>query len=429
MKNAIPRIVLLLVAFAALPAHGSGQPPLLPGDTLPPTPLPRAVAGYGTVSPSTGDYADRLLIIDFWATNCSGCIAALPKMDSLQALFPDRIAIIPVTQETGSVVGVFLPRNRFTKGSRLPYAVEDSLLSRRFPHRVLSHVAWIDRGRVVAITGTEYVTRENIETVLSGEVPDWPVKKDMLAHDYGRSLLDVRSADAAPVPSRYVALTPYMEAVETKIGIAVDTVSRTKRGYLVNLPIASAYFVLWMKARSLLDFIRPDIMFTRNQLLLDVPDPDRYIHDPAKHPFYDAWLRRNAVCLELVTADISLTDKEIYGKMIQGLDMLLDVRGRWERQAVTAYVLVPQPGPSPPAMPGQGENLFDPAALVHHLNGRLTDIPVFNGCPVGRTAKFALSDRALDDLDTLKKELGNHGYVLELQEREVDRLVISHPAP
>lgn len=37
------------------------------------------------------DFKDKLLILDFWDTFCGSCIEALPKLDSLQQKFGNKI--------------------------------------------------------------------------------------------------------------------------------------------------------------------------------------------------------------------------------------------------------------------------------------------------------------------------------------------------
>ncbi|HWB27608.1 MAG TPA: hypothetical protein VG738_19160 [Chitinophagaceae bacterium] len=120
------------------------------GDTVPPAP-------FSFLSPG------KLVILDFMATSCSGCIEALDRMDSLQRVFGDRLQVIPVTYEDSARVAYFKAHNAIGKRISLPFIIGDTLLCRYFPHSSISHVIWIGTDRVVkAITISQYVKYDNI---------------------------------------------------------------------------------------------------------------------------------------------------------------------------------------------------------------------------------------------------------------------------
>jgi thiol-disulfide isomerase/thioredoxin len=77
----------------------------------------------------SSDFNNQLLIINFWSIYCSGCIAAMPRMDSLQKYFGNKIRILPVTYEAETLVSNFWKKNRNTKNLSLFSVVEDRILS------------------------------------------------------------------------------------------------------------------------------------------------------------------------------------------------------------------------------------------------------------------------------------------------------------
>src|SRR5690606_20613261 len=57
---------------------------------------------------SLGDFKDKLIILDFWATWCAPCITSLHKLDTLQVQFKDDLMVIPTSYEPESKVKPFL---------------------------------------------------------------------------------------------------------------------------------------------------------------------------------------------------------------------------------------------------------------------------------------------------------------------------------
>jgi thiol-disulfide isomerase/thioredoxin len=42
---------------------------------------------------------DKIVVVDLWATWCSGCVQEMPTFAKLQAAFPDRIMIVPISMD------------------------------------------------------------------------------------------------------------------------------------------------------------------------------------------------------------------------------------------------------------------------------------------------------------------------------------------
>src|SRR5690606_32513427 len=75
--------------------------PLKIGDTIPGAlwnlPLQMVKAGQeGSTTVMLKDYKGKLIIIDFWATWCTPCVAMIPKVDSLQQAFAPQVQFISV---------------------------------------------------------------------------------------------------------------------------------------------------------------------------------------------------------------------------------------------------------------------------------------------------------------------------------------------
>lgn len=129
--------------------------------------------GKSATNAKLSDFKGKLLILDFWATWCSPCIAMIPKMDSLQKQFGDKIQFLSVTYQTEKEVLPFLEKFEKQRGRHydLPVVTADRELHQLFPHVYLPHYVWIDHNSLVkSITGFEEVTAENIHKSIASPV-------------------------------------------------------------------------------------------------------------------------------------------------------------------------------------------------------------------------------------------------------------------
>ncbi|TDQ79460.1 thiol-disulfide isomerase/thioredoxin [Sphingobacterium yanglingense] len=129
---------------------------------------------------------DKLLILDFWATWCAPCVYYLPKMDSIQREFGNRVQVVTVTRQSEKTVRDFfkLQEQREAHVSPLPKIFDDKALQELFPHNTVPHYVWIKDGKVVVIS--EEVTRKGVEAVLKGETVGTVTKTDFSKIEYDR---------------------------------------------------------------------------------------------------------------------------------------------------------------------------------------------------------------------------------------------------
>src|SRR5690606_11510493 len=157
-------IVLLLFHNDAYP-----QEPLRIRDKLPPA-IVKNVIHHSSKEIQLSQYKGKLLIIDFWATWCSPCLAAFPKTDSLQKVFQNEVQFLPVTYESQEKVERVFNRLPKLKNVTLPLIVQDEELHKLFPHKKLPHYVWVDHsGTVIAITEGEAVNATNIRSIIAGK--------------------------------------------------------------------------------------------------------------------------------------------------------------------------------------------------------------------------------------------------------------------
>lgn len=116
-------------------------------------------------------YKNKIVILDFWATWCGSCVKKLPLLDSLQKAYPDELAIIPISSTTSAdkmenIEQVFLGKRKPFQPLAIPTIINDKKLWALFPHHALSHVVWIQDGRVLSVTGGDFLYAPIIEKLI-----------------------------------------------------------------------------------------------------------------------------------------------------------------------------------------------------------------------------------------------------------------------
>ncbi|WP_398455851.1 TlpA family protein disulfide reductase [Sphingobacterium thalpophilum] len=136
------------------------------GDDVPDLPI-ASIHNYKTKSAKLSDFKGKLLILDFWATWCSPCVAMMPKMETLQKEFAGKLQFISISSQKKKDVLAFISKLDAKYRGNIPMVTDDILFSRYFPHVFLPHYVWIDQnGKVLAITDAKEITEEKIQETL-----------------------------------------------------------------------------------------------------------------------------------------------------------------------------------------------------------------------------------------------------------------------
>lgn len=333
-------------------ANVSGKTHLIPnipnlkvGDQLPDFEITKIIQSSKKHARSS-DFKHQLLIIDFWSIYCSGCVAAMPKMDSLQKYFGNKIRILPVTYEAEALVSNFWKKNRNTKNLSLFSVVEDRILSSYFRHQTIPHEVWIYKGKVVAITTDQYVDRENIQKILNGEPIEWPVKNDFyLAYQGQKPLFELNAVQANPSTIlQYAAISGYKERVNSEgltggSGIIRDQKNKKIRTFFINQSILVAYEMNWRSLIQPKTLVRPSLSLTPNQIVWEVADKSKYQYD-RKMDYMANWIRKYGICFESFASDTGQTATDISKSIITNLNSLLGLNVRWEKRKEKVLLLV-----------------------------------------------------------------------------------------
>lgn len=220
--------------MALLCLYGLGQEntakPLTIGDAVPDIAFSN-LYNYPSKTARLSDFKGKLVILDFWGSSCVPCIHTLLKLDSLQKQFAGEIQAIGISDFT-NVADQEKLLKRFTNGKSLAFPTlinKGGPLADYFPHKIVSHLVWINQyGVVAAITGSDYVTAANVKQLLADQTVNWSVKKEVEDFNYNLPLLGLTNTGIEkPEFIFYSTLTAHLEGVSSPSGTFTDTLHNT----------------------------------------------------------------------------------------------------------------------------------------------------------------------------------------------------------
>jgi len=301
--------------------------PLQIGDTIPEAlwNLPLRVVNHPECKKmiTLNDYRGKLIILDFWATWCSSCIAAMPRIYQLGKEKAGDLIVIPVSSEPEKKVMSFLATNKTVRELGLFSVANDKSLRTVFPHKLIPHYAWISPTcDVVGITTSERVNAQNVEIVLKGRT-DIPTKKEI---DPTKPLF---LADIIDMDSliQYSVFTkgPYD-------GLPTGSRYRKTKGVVRGRSLSNASLLAMYRAVAIPLFEKKGDRFSPKRLILDVADATKLMPHETAYGGYS-----NLFNYELVVP-IEESDS-LYAYMLQDLNRYTGYRGRIEQRNVKCLVL------------------------------------------------------------------------------------------
>lgn len=155
-------ITLLLVGVAAANQAGVSAALRSTKDRAPVAEF--ALTNSAGVTVKLSDYRGKVVLLDFWATWCTGCKQEIPWFAEFQKTYGgEGFAVVGVSMDEGGwkVVKPFLAE------TNVPYQIllGDSATFQRFGFRNLPDTLLIDRqGRLSAAYTTGLVNKGNVET-------------------------------------------------------------------------------------------------------------------------------------------------------------------------------------------------------------------------------------------------------------------------
>lgn len=428
--NGLPRKIPIITAvFCTLMCLYAGQQvsaqeaepaataitPLQIGDSIPDDlwNMPLQVVNHpeGKETITLADYKGKLIILDFWATWCGSCIAAMPRLDDIEKNHGDStLAIIPVTYEEKDHVIAFINSNPILNRLNKKSVVQDSTLKRAFSHRLLPHYAWIGhRGNVIHATNGNSITFENINKVLNSEDIDLEVKSDHLDWDEKMPIL----LDKPHAPSFFRSvLLGIDKGYPSRQNIIYNKEEDKLRVYALNRPIRSLYEIAYR--------------------LPAVYHPSRMVADKTNAHDFDQVL----YCYE---AEIAGNDTaKLFSHMQKNLDLQFNIRSSMVGEERWCWILKNQDNKKQPkvskAQPFhnldeksrektilKGQYIY---LLASILSKSYQDLPLLNETEIRHTIDIELPVD-LGNTEELNIKLSAYGLALTKERRKVETLYLT----
>ena len=408
----------------------SQQKPLSVGNSIPITlfeSLSRIPHHGSTIESTTSNIkpqtSNKLIILDFFATFCTSCIRELPKLDSLQQLFSNKLQIIIVAHEPLQKLNALKKKNELFGNCKLPLIAGDSILNDLFPHQYLPHEVWLDQnGKVLAITDQYAITKNNIQSFLSGSDPRLTLKSDAFDFDRRKQLLLDNNGGNGSNLLFQSKFTNYLPGIASST--ANDRSDDHRRYAFINFPVISLY--------------QEAFGFTSNRFIIESNDPSRFsipLETTAD------WKLENLFSWEFIGPE-DYPKNAMLKMLAQDLDRYLNLNGHFEKRKMKCFVIA-RINSNDSSIKTKGVKAsvrFNDAGDVEYL-----DQPFSKVVDALNIAKFSepggnifldetnipfniditLPKAVKNDLQLLKGFLSSLGLQLVEVEREIDMFILS----
>jgi thiol-disulfide isomerase/thioredoxin len=399
----------------ALPVLAFSQG-LKPGDTFAPA-QPFEVLNDTTPQLRFHRFKGVPLLLDFWFTSCTSCLAGIPKLDSIQKHYGGRLQVVLVTWEKKEKVSRLLTGYKRLRGISLPVVTDDTLLHRLFPHETVPHKVWIDAaGKVIAITGNSALTPGNLAAFVSGRHQGMTLKEEVPAHsgELPKGQLLGMEGAGAKGPVQYAFLGGCRPGLDAKPGNAFrDSARGGMHIRAINNTLAQLYKTAWMK----------DASFHEARVLVEGNAAE--CHSGAGDEPY---------CFEMISSDSAHT--KAYDRMRRYLDAALGVRSELQKRCRPVLVLKRQglqlrlatTGSTPDTYVKDGRRIVENVRFGAIVNN-LLNMPGYLPRPVVDETGFSgradlVLPATFTDLPSFNRALYPYGLCLEETWREMEVIVL-----
>jgi uncharacterized protein (TIGR03435 family) len=154
------------IAYESFSTAGINGPK--PGDTPPPLVVSQTIQGPAPKEISWEKLRGKVVVIEFWATWCGPCVAAIPHLNSLVDQFHDKpVVFLSISSEEEGVVRNFLKLHPIKAWVGLD---DYEVLNKAFYVQGIPHAVIVDaEGRIAAVTHPAELEARHLEEVLNGK--------------------------------------------------------------------------------------------------------------------------------------------------------------------------------------------------------------------------------------------------------------------
>ena len=244
----------------------------------------------------------KVVLVEFWATWCGGCIVAMPHLNELQKKYAGKLQVITVTDETVKRTNQFLAVKHFN----FWFSVDTGrVIAKLFPHQLIPHTVLIDAdGKLIANTSPELITEKVMDSLINKKEVHLAEKADN-PMDYEDILKKYFAADDT-VKTRFNMLPEMKGAPGLSTTWLDNKVFSGRRLTCLNLGLSSLYRLT-----------NNDFPYSRT---IDKTDKDK---------------NEAAYCLDIIVENKA----DLLPALRQELAKRFDLQAKVETQTKEAYVL------------------------------------------------------------------------------------------
>jgi thiol-disulfide isomerase/thioredoxin len=407
-------LVVLCIGITLKHAHAQNSQTVLKiGDQVPD--IEFEMLNHSSKSAKLSDYRGKVVILDFWTTFCTPCVAKFAYLDSLQKANPDLVKIILVSRDelakNPDILNLFLAKYlKKYKDFKLPTSFNDSIASGYFPHRVVPHCVWIDRnGKLVATTNGQEIDAEKIQKVYDGKHVEFRIKKDVMEFDVSKPLFGNGNGGEENNVKYKSILTGYIEGVSASRYSDVDKKGIGSKIYMRNVPLVNLFKEAYHVSRSVM-------------VLLNIKDPNKY---QIKHSDLN-WGKDKTFSYELSTA--STSTERLHKLMQHDLYAYFGMKAKVEMRKIKCHEIIKTGQRAKKKMRANAipneDDFRSIEGLVQNLNS-WGEVPAFDARIIKDEQLIEIKEKDMLNALVLKKILNDYGLDIIETEKELEMFVIS----
>jgi thiol-disulfide isomerase/thioredoxin len=408
------------------------------GDKMPSAELHNMI-NYPTKTLKFSDHKPKLIILDFWSSDCGPCIKFWPTAIKLQEEFGQDLQFILVnSKENQKQVQRFLERRKRIDGfyMNLPISCRDSTIWKNFDGGILPRYVWLrPDGSVESITDGKNMTRENISKWLTSG----PFSMDQVDE---RKFYDVRpdapifvNGNGGERSSDDFLLSSTITKGQTDNYASANIFYYPDAGYsitITNNSIIGLYGTAYNNRLREFDYLD----------FLPLGRIELIANDTAKY-YWGGSLGLNAYNYQLISKRPK-TRQELFAIMQQDLQRYFGLDVKWEKRVKKCVVISMYDSSLATRTKSLGfeAKLRGGDLIIDSLNVRTLTTLMEIGTYYYRKARYPIVDETgykgvitgirekVNSYDpaTLDKIFMKHGLRFKFEMREVDVLVLREPA-
>ena len=349
----------------------------------------------------------------------------LPKINSLQLKFGDRIRILPVSNQDKPALEKFFASQNGKKYNTLTSVYSDLYFHQLFPHAGVPFIIWIKDGKLLSTTDATQLTEETINEILGGKQSSLQttIQMDrkrplMLSEDYDRQkniqLLNYSFFAKGPIPDIGSG------------GTFRTTASGTINGrQFTNLPLWDIYYAIGFELFKQ----QSQESFTGKRMLIEVKEPQRLMLQQKADGSNDT---SNLYNYEFIIPE-SRADA-LYQYMLEDINRYSGYTVTLEKRSIQCLVVIRTSQKDELASKGGEKRSTFPRTpsilrnaplrnMINMLNGEIPIKEIFVD-ETGYTGNVDLEVSGIKDIPTLRKELQKYDLDLIQAERNLLMMVI-----